>query len=134
MATPADIRFRALAVKMIAKFGVSAGNGAIVRYTPGPMNQATGEIDLVEDSQSVPMSPPVQYKKADVDGTNVQADDFKVYIPGPDWDAAFSGESMKPNEQLTLNGIPVRIIEPNPIYSGDLIAVYAAQCRRGQDA
>ena len=134
MATAFDIRFRALAVRLIAKFGVTIGNGVVVRYTPGVMDQATGKIVVAEDSQTVPMSPPVDYKKGDIDGTNIQEDDFIIYIAGADWDDAFPAEELKPHELLTVNGISTRVIQPNPIYSGDLIAAYAAQCRRGQDA
>ena len=38
MANAQDIRFRAMAVRMIAKFGVTLGNGSITRYTPGVIN------------------------------------------------------------------------------------------------
>ena len=131
MATSFDLKFRALAVKLIKKFGVTLGNGTVARVTPGVMDQSTGKIVNTTDVKIISMSPPVRYKQKDIDGTSIQSDDFKVFIAGADWDAAFPGEELKPNEVLILNGITVRVLEPNPVYSGDLIALYAMQCRKG---
>lgn len=131
MATANDIKFRALAKKLIAKFGVSTGNGKINRPVRGAYDKATGEITVTNNEQIIPMSPPVRYKKKDINGTTIQSDDFKVYIAGSDWDDAFPGEPPRPDEIVTINNIVVRILDPGPIYSGDLVAAYAIHCRKG---
>ena len=91
MATRFDIKFRALAVKLIAKFGVTLANGSITRVSPGTMDQDTGIIANTTATENVPMSPPVSYKQSDINGTTIQSDDFKIYIAGSDWDTAFPG-------------------------------------------
>ncbi|HHZ64113.1 MAG TPA: hypothetical protein EYN51_01215 [Flavobacteriales bacterium] len=77
------------------------------------------------------MSPPIGYKQGDIDGETIRRDDFKIFVAGADWDAAFPAEELKPNEVLIINGITVRVLDPNPIYSGDQVALYAMQCRKG---
>jgi len=131
MATVFDTKFRALAVKLINRFGVTLGNGTIKRVTPGLMNQDTGKIGNTTSDQIIPMSPPIGYKQGDIDGETIRRDDFKIFVAGADWDAAFPAEELKPNEVLIINGITVRVLDPNPIYSGDQVALYAMQCRKG---
>jgi hypothetical protein len=100
------------------------------------MNDDTNRVEGGSTNvQSVPMSPPIRYKQAELSNTNIQFDDFQIYIAAEDFEAVFgAGAKVEPEDIIQINGITLRIIEPNPIYSGEQVAVYKIQVRKGPDA
>ena len=134
MPTVFDATFRALAKKLVAKFGVSTG--IYTKITHGTMNDNTNKVEgSTTNAQPLIMSPPVRYEQSEINGTTIKYDDFKIYITAPDFEDVF-GASVKvePEDILEVNGITLRIIEPNPIYSGEQVAVYKIQVRKGQES
>lgn len=133
MPTTFDVSFRALAQKLVAKFGVSTGTYTLI--THGTMNDDTNKVEgSTTNAQVITMSPPVSYKKEDIDGSLILSDDFKVYIAAPDFETAFGANAKVQTDDIVLiNGITARVIEANPIYSGEQVAAYAVQLRRGQN-
>lgn len=134
MPTAFDTKFRALAKKLVAKFGVTTG--IYTKITHGTMNDDTNKVEGGStNAQSIAMSPPVRYDQADIDGSNIRYEDFKVYIAATDFEDAFGAAATVDTEDiLEINGITLRIIEPDPIYSGEQVAVYKIQVRKGPDA
>lgn len=129
-----DTKFRALAKNLIGKFGVTTG--VYTSIGVGVMNDDTNSIEMQDSAQqNLVMSPPVRFDRRDIDGTLITYDDFRVYIAAPDFEDAFTSSTFpKTSDILEINGITLSVIQPNPIYSGELVAAYRLQVRKGQNA
>lgn len=134
MPTVFDVKFRALARKLIAKFGVTTGT--YTRVIAGGMNDDTNKVEgSTTDTQPLPMSPPIRYDQAEIDGTNIKYDDFIIYIAAPDFEEAFDPAlKVIPEDIIEVNGVTVRVIKPDPIYSGEQVAAYKIQVRKGPNS
>lgn len=129
MPTKFDPIFRKLAKDMVALFGVT--NGMYNQISPGKMNDDTNTVQIGQNSQKMQMSPPLRYARENVDGTKIRSDDSRIYIAAPDFEDVFSDEVPKTDDTICVNEILFKVIKPHPIYSGDQVAAYRLQCRRG---
>lgn len=164
MATEFDTKFRSLAVKLVGKFGVSEGNSKYISLTRGDTDPSAilssgGDIEETETEFDIKMTPPLRYKKEDIDGSVIQTHDTYVFIAGKDWDETIAGvidlptgninvfpmtfpfvfavdpivvSPPKVSDQVLINTENLTIISIEPIYSGDQVAAYKLQLRRGQ--
>lgn len=134
MPTVFDTKFRALATKLVTKFGIT--NGTYTKITHGTMNDDTNKVEGGSVTANViPMSPPIRYNQTDVDGTLIRSDDYLIYIPAPDFEDAFGASAeIETVDFIEVDSRKLRIINTDPIYSGEQIAVYKLQVRNAQDA
>ena len=57
-----------------------------------------------------------------------------MIIAAPDFEDAFgSGAVINTSDIITVNGIQLRVKAPGPIYSGELVAAYIVQARKGHE-
>lgn len=136
MSTPFDTTFGAVAKDLIGLFGVQQGgtdvaNGSYTKVTFGRIDDDTNEATKTVDTQAIDMSPPIKFKIKDLEPGIIEAGDCQVLISGTDWVAAFPGEIPATDDILSINGEPFFVINPNPIYSGNDVAVYKMQVRQG---
>ena len=136
MTTPFDTVFRDVGKDLVGLFGVQQGgsDAAKGQYTSiafGKVNKSTGTATNPTTIKTLDMSPPLSYKKEDVEPGLIEVGDCKIIIAAIDWDAAFPGVQPKTNDIILVNGHTFRVIEPNPITSGNLVAAYKMQVRDG---
>ena len=135
MPTEFDTKFRALGKKLVGKFGVTTGTYRSASRTPiNPMDiiSGGGEVTNTSNDQAITMSPPLRYKKMDIDGSTIQSHDMYVIISGEDWDVAYPSATPQANDSLIINSENFIVINPDLIYSGEQVAAYKIQVRRGK--
>lgn len=125
MPTFYDDRFLAVANNIVDKFGIPA-TLTIKNEDEGNYNPVT--MEFTEDRTEVSVdkvSPPIKYSKEEIDGSLIQVNDFKVYVP--------RGviQDVSNTDTIELNGIKAIVKGTMPVYSGEEVAVWILQCRRG---
>jgi len=134
MPTVFDDKFRALAKKLIAKFGPSQAASYTHITAAGAMDDDTNTVTgATEDVQLIATTPLLAIKKLDLNNKTLVVTDSVIYISGPDWDAVY-GSEPKINDQVSLNGEDFRVVEIMPLNSGDQMAAYKFFLRRGSNA
>ena len=139
-----DATFRALAVKLVNKFGVASasyvsrqsdnsqpvlsGDAEREAFMTGVILPATGDADVVATITTTPL---LRYKSRDTDGTIVLNGDTYVLIAAPNWETAFGTASPQITDELTISGRTLYVQGFEPIYSGVLVAAYKIQLRDG---
>lgn len=123
-----DAPFRSLATTLVGKFGKSATLGHI--YT-GAYNPVTGVASQSESTLTV-RGVVERYGTSEIDGVNVLRGDVKWTVA-----AAAVTKTPSPNDtvdfgETTAGGDPVlyTVLAVEPVYSGDLPALYVLQLRR----
>lgn len=130
MTTTFDNIFRQAAVDLIKVFGVTKGRYTVM--SDPIMDDDTNTACPVENTKRMQMSPPVKYKRMDVDGTIIRSDDAKIYIAAPHWEAKFHKRVPRSSDVVEVSGQTFTVVnEVNPIYSGDKVAAYQLQVRKG---
>lgn len=135
MSTPFDDIFRGVGKDLIGLFGVQQGDNDVAKgaYTSigfTKVDKSTGETVNTSVTAAIDMSPPLQYSIEDVPPGLIVAGDCQIFIAAIDWDAAFSRQPQV-NDLISVNGKSFRVIQPNPITSGNLVAAYKMQVREG---
>jgi len=131
MVTAFDTVFRDVAKNLISLFGVTSTAGEYTSIAFSAIDVDTSApTGNVSTTLPLNMSPPLKFAIGDVDGTTITTKDMQIIIAGPDWDAQFSVQPTV-NDILKVNGLAFRVINPNPIYSGNLVAAYKMQVRAG---
>ena len=136
MSTPFDAIFGEVGQDLIGLFGVQQGSsdtakGSYSNVTFGRVNRTTNEATKTGSVEAIDMSPPIAYKIGDLVPGAIEAGDCKILISGNDWRAAFPTTQPKVGDIISINGISFNVENPNPIYSGNDVAVYKMQVRQG---
>ena len=110
-----------LAKNLIADFG---GPVVYARVTE-TFDADTGKTTQSETTSSPSITPPEPYKTGRIDNDVVQMGDMKTLI-------ADSGLGFVPaiGDNLQYSGVEWQIVGVNPVYSGQLPAMYELQLRR----
>jgi len=117
-----DIKFAAVAQKVLDKFGVT---GSVVTKAEGVLDVETGNVVSAAITTDVRVSPPIAYKGIEVDETTVLSHDMKVYMDS-------SGDAdIKAGDEVIVSGLMSTIKGVDGIYSGDDAAIYVLHCSRG---
>ena len=129
MSTPFDDTFGAVATDLIGLFGVQQGSptaakGSYSQVTFGRVDPDTNEATKVAGTQTIDMSPPISYKIKDLVPGLIEAGDCKVLIAGDDWNTAFPDSKPVIGDIISINNVKFFVKNPNPIYSGNDVAVY----------
>ena len=136
MSTPFDTVFGEVAADLIELFGVQQGDsdatkGQYTKVSFGRVDPATNVATKTGSSKAIDMSPPLQYKIKDLVPGVIEAGDCQLLIAGTDWVEAFPGEVPATIDIISVNSVNFYVINPNPIYSGNDVAVYKMQVRQG---
>jgi hypothetical protein len=123
-----DSTFRAVGTTLTNLFGFTATYTSVV---DGGIDTSTGLPSLSETPQSLIVTPPAEYTVEATDGTVVQIHDMFTLIAGEAWDEAFPTIQPQIGDKMTINNQEYAVVNPNPVYSGEQIAVYKIQLRRG---
>ena len=123
-----DNVFRPVGTTLVNLFGVPATYTA---KTDSGIDTESGLPFTQEDAQTLTMTPPSAYKIEEVDGTIVQRHDMNVYISGEAWDLVFPDVQPQIGDEVLINNQEYTVVNPNPVYSGLLVAAYKLQLRRG---
>ena len=128
MATPLDISLVPKIKALIDKLGISstyrseAESAAYdpASFDPDTADHATSTVDTV-----IVSSPILAYESADIDGTVVQVSDAYVFI--------YDSEVFTPanNDLFVIVGKTWRVINTEAFYTGELIAAWKLQLRKG---
>ena len=129
MPTAFDTKFRKLAKKLLKKFGITTGS--YTQITTGVMNDDTNTVTNTENTLQIQMSPPLGYSQQDQALETIQSDDYKIFIAGPDWDDKFPTAQPEVNDRIVLPFGSFTVVFIKPIYSGEQIAAYQIQVRKG---
>lgn len=129
MPTVFDKKFRKLAKKLLKKFGITTGS--YTQITTGVFDDDSNTVSNSENTQQIQMSPPLGYSQQDRALETIQADDFKIFIAGPDWDDKFPITQPEVSDRIVLPFGAFTVVFIKPIYSGELIAAYQLQVRKG---
>lgn len=117
-----DIKFAAVAQKLLDKFGV---NGSVIEKAEGVLDVETGDVVSLAITTDVRVSPPIAYKGIEVDETTVLTHDMKVYMDS-------SGSiDVKAGDEVIVSGLMSTIKGVDSIYSGDDAAIYVLHCAKG---
>lgn len=123
-----DNTFRAVGTTLTSLFGFS---GTYISIVDNGIDTSTGLPSLSENSQPITVTPPAEYKVEAIDGTIVQSHDMFTLVAGEAWDAVFPSIQPEIGDKMTINNQEYAVVNPNPVYSGEQIAVYKIQLRRG---
>ena len=123
-----DNVFRPVGSTLVDLYGVPSTYTA---KTDSGIDTTTGLPSTTENSQTLTMTPPSAYKIEEVDGSIIQSHDMNTYIAGEAWDLAFPSVQPQIGDEVTINGQEYTVVNPNPVYSGLLVAAYKLQLRRG---
>lgn len=144
MSTPFDTIFGKMAKDIVGLFGVQQGDsdvlkGSYNKVANGRVDPNTNVATRVSNIQAIDMSPPIAYKienmklgfERSTAPSLIQAGDCQILIAGQDWDTAFPNDQPQTDDVITINNFAFFVVEPNPIYSGNDVAVYKMQVRKG---
>ena len=123
-----DSTFRAVGTTLTKLFGVASTYTA---KTDSGIDTTTGSPTTNEDAQTLTMTPPSAYDIAAIDGTIIQSHDMSTYVDGASWDIAFPSVQPQIGDEVLINNQTYTVVNPNPVYSGLLVAAYKFQLRRG---
>jgi len=121
-----DSRFtgeNGVANRLLVKYG---GSLQLIYDTGGTYDRTTmtkaGEVSVDE---TVDCSPPEPYKKSEIDGTSVLKGDLKTIVP------SYQVTNEPPvGATVNFDSQVWRIIDTEPIKSGNEVAAYTLQIRR----
>lgn len=115
-----DIKFRALALRLLAKFGTSV----TFKYaTGGSYNRATGKVEGGSENTSAPVlvSPPLPMRDVFKTEDTVLKGDTVSFAAGD----GFPYSDPKPGDTMTHDGQEYAVMELRTYWSGDQVAAYA---------
>lgn len=121
-ATVLDTKLRPKVVALLAKYGKD------VTFTakPGSYSHTTGAASAGASLGTVRCTPPAGYAQRYVDGDVIRQGDVQLYLAGQG--LTFTPE---PGQRVTFDSTTYTVVAARPIYSGDLVAAWEVQARRG---
>lgn len=121
--TAFDTKMRAVAVKLINKFGLDI-TWTSESYVYDPLTQ---EGIRTPTAVTVKASPPMKFSEKMVDGDVVQKDDFIIFL------AATTVEDLSFTPIIgglvEFNSKKFEVLNVNPVWSGEQVAAYEVHCR-----
>jgi len=128
MATQFDVIFDAVAKNLIDLFGIPAQYIVLTDdavYDPSTIDVDTASHDQNSAAVNVTSSPTLSYQREFIDGTTIQVGDNYVFI------YSYDGLSPKTGDDFIINGKTFSIKGIQPYYSGELVAAWKLQLRKG---
>jgi len=119
MATDFDKEMSLVSTELIAEFG----KDVTYYQNNNTINPITGELTTSETTFTITVAPPSAVNIANVDNKVIQAGDMEVILDG---DITFYPEAQ---DILVLDSIRYNVVAVQPLYSGDLVAIYTIFCR-----
>ena len=117
-----DSTFRPLAVDLARQFGKTV---TLVRVTGSTFDPSTGQTTETTDETTFAAVPPQAFSFDRIDGSLVQSSDTLLGLPALSVPAAPTLE-----DKVKLDGHTWSIVQVQPTYSGELVALYQVQLRR----
>lgn len=110
-----------LANALIGDFGKTVS----YKQRASSYDAASGKTTFTETVTSAIIAPPEPYKQSRVDGSVVQMGDVMTAIAG-------SAISFVPeiSDRVLLNDVDWQVVGVNPVFSGELVAMYELQLRQ----
>lgn len=110
-----------LAKQLIGDFGKTV----TYKVRTNSFDVDSGKTTFTETESSAVIAPPEPYKQNRIDGTVVQQGDVMTSI-------AQSAISFVPkiSDRVLLNSVDWEVVGVNPVYSGELVAMYELQLRQ----
>ncbi|WP_336192893.1 hypothetical protein [Providencia stuartii] len=106
------------ALRMLKKYGASY---PVKRDGKHWVDDDTGKEHHDPETEFFATGVKVQYKPSDIDGTLILSTDIKM---------VFSPEAaIQKGDQVLIDGVWLRVQEPNPIKPADLVICYQSQLR-----
>lgn len=128
MATPLDISLVPKIKALIDKLGISSTYR--VEAEDAPYDPASFDPDTADHSTStvdtvIVSTPILAYESADIDGTVIQVSDAYVFI--------YDSEVFTPavDDSFIIAGQTWRVMNTEAFYTGELIAAWKLQLRKG---
>jgi hypothetical protein len=128
MAEEFDIKFAAVAVALIDKFGIPAQYIVLTDdavYDPSTIDPNAASHDQTSAATNVTSSPALNYKREFIDGTTIQVGDNYVFI------YSYDGLLPKTGDDFIIHSKTFSIKGVQPYYSGELVAAWKLQLRKG---
>ena len=129
MATPLDISLVPKIKALIDKHGISAtyrAEAEVAAYDPSTFDPEASPDHATSTSDTVVVSTPtLAYLAADIDGTVVKVSDTYVFI----YD--YTGFTPTTDDLFIIVGQTWRVVETEAFYTGELIAAWKLQLRKG---
>ena len=128
MATKYDVIFDAVAKNLIDKFGIAAQYIVLTDdavYDPSTIDPDAATHDQSSVATNVTSSPALSYDREFIDGTTIQVGDNYVFI------YSYDGLSPKTGDNFIIHGKTFSIKGIQPYYSGELVAAWKLQLRKG---
>jgi hypothetical protein len=120
-----DAAFRSLASTLIGAFSstpATYARAAAPRYDP----REGQELVFAPVTYSIKITPPLPYRKSEVNGTTVQATDLRCYISAKDLPI----EPDPRTDSLTWKGFAFQVISASPVGTADANVLIELQLRR----
>jgi hypothetical protein len=124
-----DAAFIAAVKAILSAVGVS---GTLTRIVTSYEAEDDEEHEADPVTYTALSSPPMRYKKKEVDGESILSTDFKVYVSPEMTDSDGATATVEPDkryDRLTLNGVSYAIQDLDSLWSGDQVAAYVLQLR-----
>ena len=130
MATQFDIIFDEVARNLIDLFGIPAQyivltDDAVYDPTSLSVDPDTASHGQSSAATNVTSSPALNYKREFIDGTTIQVGDTYVFI------YSYDGLSPKTGDSFIIHSKTFSIEGVQPYYSGELVAAWKLQLRKG---
>jgi hypothetical protein len=110
-----------LANQLIGDFGKTV----TYKQRASSFDPSTGKTSFTETASSAIIAPPEPYKQNRIDGSTIQNGDAMTSVAG-------SAISFVPEigDRVLMNGVDWNVVAVNPVFSGELVAMYELQLRQ----
>jgi len=121
-----------VAETLLKSLGLEQGGKVILKPCESYDPKTGKTYKSPEEKFTVNSSPPLGYKLSEIDDTNILHGDLFCFIGASDLKRDIS--SVDPDRliqsKFEINGLDLRIINADPIYSGELISAFKLQLRK----
>ncbi len=121
MTTTLDTKLISKVKTLVEKYGTNA----VFTANAGDYDPTTGTVDSDTATHTAKVTPPQQYKQHLIDGDVIRIGDAQVYLPAQDLTFTPAIGIM-----VSVAGSSWQIMNVNPIYTGDNVALYELQLRK----
>ena len=110
-----------LAKKLIGDFGKTV----TYKQLSSSYDASTGKTTSAETASSAVIAPPAPYRQNRIDGSTIQNGDVTSSV-------AASAIAFVPaiGDRVDLNAVDWQVVGVNPVFSGELVALYELQLRQ----
>ncbi|NBM98613.1 hypothetical protein F9282_07355 [Proteus terrae subsp. cibarius] len=111
-------RGQSTALRMLKKYGISY---QVKRDGKHWVDDETGEEHFEPETLFSAIGVKTQYKPHEIDGTLILSTDIKMILP--------PGIDIQKGDKVLVDGVWLRIHEPNPVKPADIVICYQSQLR-----